>query len=262
MIPRKSRILTKLSEGSSCSCLKINLSDPRVVEICGLSGIDAVWICGEHVANDWLNLENQIRAARVHRMDALVRVPKGSYSDYIKPLEAGANGIIVPNVTTAEEAKQIVQMTRFHPRGTRALDGGNYDGAFATIPVEEYIGQSNETQLVILQIESPEGIENLDAIAAVEGYNFLFFGPGDYSHKIGMPGQLDHEEIHKARQAVLEAARKNGKYVITTGVSLENSLESPPQVYITGSDVIALGEYCQKRQNAFLEGSGVTPTRV
>ena len=80
---------------------KINLADPRVIEIVGQAGLDAVWLCNEHVPNDWLNLENMIRAARLHDMDALVRVDKGSYGDFIKPLEAGAAGIIVPHVESA-----------------------------------------------------------------------------------------------------------------------------------------------------------------
>ncbi len=93
--------------------------------------MDAVWLCTEHVPNDWLSLENQIRAARIHDVDALVRVGRGSYSDYIRPFEAGAAGIIVPHVANEEEARQIVEWVRFHPAGKRALDGGNVDGNFA-----------------------------------------------------------------------------------------------------------------------------------
>ncbi|MBC7367099.1 MAG: aldolase, partial [Undibacterium sp.] len=88
MKTRVSRVLKLLREGQLPTTLKINLSDPRVIEIAGLSGVDAVWLCTEHVPNDWLSLENQIRAARVHNIDTLVRVGRGSYSDYIRPFEA------------------------------------------------------------------------------------------------------------------------------------------------------------------------------
>src|SRR5688572_10487375 len=108
---RPSRVLRKIRQGELATMAKINLADPRIIEIAGHAGIDAVWLCNEHVPNDWINLENMIRAARLHDMDALVRVAKGSYGDFIKPLEAGAAGIIVPHVSSAEEARAIVEMT-------------------------------------------------------------------------------------------------------------------------------------------------------
>ena len=121
---RSSRVLKLLREGQFPTVLKMGLSDSRVIEIAGLSGVDAVWLCNEHVPNDWLNLENQIRAARLHNIDTLVRVSRGSYSDYIRPFEADATGIIVPHVASKEEARQIVEWVRFHPIGKRALDIG------------------------------------------------------------------------------------------------------------------------------------------
>ena len=90
MTLRPSRVLQRLRAGELPTVLKINLADPRVIEIAGLSGVDAVWLCNEHVPNDWIGLENQIRAARIHNVDTLVRVARGSYSDYIRPLEADA----------------------------------------------------------------------------------------------------------------------------------------------------------------------------
>lgn len=262
MIPKESRILQRLAKGKTCSCFKVNLSDPRIVEIAGLSGVDSIWLCNEHVANDWLNLENQVRAARLYGMDALVRVAKGSYSEYIKPLELGATGLIIPNVTSAREAREIVDMTRFHPLGHRAMDGGNCDGDFAFLPPKEYIEHSNRNQILILQIESPEGLEQVDEIAAVEGYQFLFFGPGDYSHKIGLPGEIHHPRVQEAREQVAAAAARHGKWLFHTGITLEQCPTNVPQVFIIGSDVTALGEVCRQRQNSFSEGAKLPATPV
>jgi len=127
---RPSRILRQLRANRFVSTMKLNLTDPRIAEIVGISGIDALWLCQEHVPGDWVNLEHAIRAARLHDVDTLVRVAKGSYSDYIRPFEAGATGIVVPHVESEAEAKKIVEWTRFHPIGKRALDGGNTDGAY------------------------------------------------------------------------------------------------------------------------------------
>ena len=93
-----------------------------------------------------------------------------------------------PHVKTAEEARHIVEMTRFQPLGRRAVDGGNTDGRYCQIPMAEYMAHSNSERLLIFQIECPEALENVEAIAAVPGYEMLLFGPGDFSHLIGKAG--------------------------------------------------------------------------
>ena len=246
---RSSRVLKLLREGHLPTVLKINLSDPRVTEIAGLSGVDAVWLCNEHVPNDWLGLENQIRAARVHNIDTLVRVGRGSYSDYIRPFEADATGIIVPHVASAQEARQVVEWVRFHPVGKRALDGGNTDGQFCLVPVEDYIRHSNTERVVILQIESPEALENVEKIAAVPGFDGLLFGPGDFSHRIGKAGQLDAPEVGAARKRVAAACTKNGKFAMTAGLiaPLPELVQEGYRVVGIGADVLAISGYIKQR---------------
>ncbi len=249
MKARASRILRKLREGGIPTTLKLNLSDPRVAEIAGLSGADAVWLCTEHVANDWIGLENQIRAARIHDLDTIVRVGRGSYSDYIRPLESDATGIIVPHVSSADDARQIVEWTRFHPLGKRALDGGNTDGQFCQLPIEDYIRHSNTERIIILQIESPEALENVEAIAAVPGFDALLFGPGDFSHRIGKPGQLDANEVVAARKRVASAAHQHGKFAMTAGLiaPFESLIAEGYRIFNIGADVVGLGSYFKQR---------------
>ena len=239
---RSSRLQKILRENRLPTVLKINLSDPRVIEIAGLCGVDAVWLCNEHVPNDWLALEGQIRAARLHDMDALVRVGRGSYSDYIRPFEAGATGIIVPHVANQEEARQIVAWIRFHPQGQCALDGGNIDGQFCLVPTRDYLEHSNRERLIILQIESPEALEKVEEIAAVPHFNGILFGPGDFSHRIGKVGQLNDPEVVAARQRVGAACRKNGKFAMTAGLiaPLPELVAEGYRVINIGADVVAL----------------------
>lgn len=246
---RSSRVLKLLRDGQLPTVLKINLSDPRVIEIAGLSGVDAVWLCTEHVPNDWLGLESQIRAARVHNIDTLVRVGRGSYSDYIRPFEADATGIIVPHVATEQEARQIVEWVRFHPVGKRALDGGNTDGQFCLVPLADYITHSNSERVVILQIESPEALENVEAIAAVAGYDGILFGPGDFSHRIGKAGDLDAPEVVAARKRVAAACRKHGKFAMTAGLiaPLPELVAEGYRVIGIGADVVGIGGYVKQR---------------
>jgi 4-hydroxy-2-oxoheptanedioate aldolase len=246
---RSSRVLRRWREDQLPAVLKINLSDPRVIEIAGLCGADAVWLCNEHVPNDWIGLENQIRAARIHDIDSFVRVARGSYSEYIRPFEADATGIIVPHVSSAEEAARIVEWVRFHPVGRRALDGGNSDGQFCRVPISDYIQHSNAERVVILQIESPQALENVEAIAAVPGFNGLLFGPGDFSHLIGKAGQIGDPEVVAARRRVGAAARKHGKFAMSAGLiaPLPELVEEGYRVVGIGADVVGLNQYVSQR---------------
>jgi 4-hydroxy-2-oxoheptanedioate aldolase len=248
---RPSRILRLLRAHQFPTVLKANLSDPRVLEIAGLCGTDAVWLCNEHVPNDWIALENQIRAARLHNVDTLVRVTRGSYSDYIRPLEADATGIIVPHVTSAAEAREIVAYVRFHPVGKRALDGGNVDGRFCLLPLQDYIDHSNQERILILQIESPEGLEHVEDIAAVPGFNGLLFGPGDYSHRLGKPGQVGAPEVIAARKRVAAAACAHGKFAMAAGLiaPFAELVEEGHGVFGIGADVVGLANYITERVN-------------
>lgn len=246
---RPSRILRLIREGQLPTVLKINLADPRVVEAAGACGVDAVWLCNEHVPTDWSGLENQIRAARVHNIDSIVRVSRGSYSDYVRPLEAGATGIMVPHVTSVAEARQIVEWVRFHPVGKRALDGGNIDGQFCLIPLNDYLHHSNTERFVIFQIESPEALENVEAIAAVPGFDGLLFGPGDFSHRIGNAGQMDAPEVVAARKRVAAAALKHGKFAMAAGLiaPLADLVAEGHRVIGIGADVIGITTYVKQR---------------
>ena len=249
MTTRPSRVLARLRAQQLPTVFKINLSEPRVIEIAGLSGVDAVWLCTEHVPNDWIGLENQIRAARIHNIDTLVRVGRGSYSDYIRPLEADATGIIVPHVANADEARQIVDWVRFHPIGKRAMDGGNIDGKFCILPLDEYIRHSNHERVIVLQIESPEALEHVEAIAAVPGFDAILFGPGDFSHRIGKPGQINDPQVVAARKRVAKAARAAGKYAMSAGLiaPFPALIAEGYQIFNVGADVIGLAGYIRDR---------------
>jgi 4-hydroxy-2-oxoheptanedioate aldolase len=250
---RRSRILREIRSGQCPVSLKLNLADPRIVELAGLAGFSAVWICNEHVGNDWFNLENQVRAAKLYDMDSIVRVEKGSYSDYVKPFEADATAIMVPHITTAEEARHVVEMTRFHPLGRRAMDGGNVDGAYCHVPLNQYMQHSNTERVLIFQIESPEALENVEKIAAVPGFDALLFGPGDFSHLVGKAGQIGDPIVVAARKRVATVARANGKFAFAPGMMASREMleQEGYQMFNLGADVIGLGQYAKTLVSSF-----------
>ena len=249
---RKSQVLQKLRSGLTVSCFKVNIPDPRVAEIVALAGFDCVWVDQEHIGQDWSQLAANIWATKSRDTDIVVRVARGGYSDYIKPLELDATGIMVPHVTSVEDAKKVIRITRFHPLGRRPLDGGNNDGAYTMMDFNEYIESANRDRFIILQIEDPEPLEQLDEIAALEGFDMLFFGPGDFSQGIGAIGQWDHPEINRARKLVAETARKHGKFAGTVGspANLQELHALGYQFVSTGADVVGLAQYCKEMLNA------------
>ena len=241
---RPSKVLKKLRAGEVVNSIKLNLADARAAEIAAMCGADSVWLDLEHVPNTLHDIENQVRAAKIYDCDAIVRVKRGSYSDLICPLEMDATGIMVPHVMSAEEAKDIAWRTRFQPIGRRPMDGGNADGAYCGIPVEEYMAQANSERFVILQIEDPEALDELDDMAKVDGIDMLLFGPGDFSHSIGVPGQINHPDVQDAYKLVANACKRNGKFAgcAAPWSQLEKYVAMGFQFIGSGADVIALSE--------------------
>lgn len=242
---RPSRVLKKMRAGEVATCVKLNLADPIVSEIAALAGFDCVWLDAEHLPHTTEQIQNHIRAAKMHDVDTLVRVQRGSYSDMIHPLEMDGTGIMVPHLMSLEEAKKVAYYTKFHPVGRRPLDGGYTDGAYCMISPEEYIKQANEQRFVIVQIEDPEPLDELEEIAKLDGIDMLFFGPADFSQGIGTPVKWDNPKIAETRKRVAEVARKYGKFAGTPGGvgNFDELAEMGYQFISVGADVVGLGDY-------------------
>jgi len=244
---RKSRVLRQLRAGHVVNCFKTNLADVRVTEIAARHGFDCVWTDTEHVPNDWSVIEGQVFAAKSYDVDLLCRCARGPYSNYIRPLEMDATGIMVPHVMGLQDAREIVSMTRFQPVGRRPVDGGNADSAYCSIPFDAYLEQANKERFVILQIEDPEPLGELEAIAELEGYDLILFGAADFSHSIGVPGQMDHPLVVETRKRIAEVANKYGKYAgAVGGAGNRQELIDMGYTFISmGADVVGLSQYCR-----------------
>ncbi len=242
---RTSRVREKLSLNKPVLCTKINTQDPVVVDLIGLAGFDCVWICREHVPLDGDRLAHLIRAASLNGLDSMVRIARFGYSSYIHPLELGASGIMVPHCLSAGEARQVVRMTRFYPLGRRGLDGGNTDGDYCMVPVEDYTRHANANTFVVLQIEDPEAVEQIDEIAGVDGVDVLFVGPGDLAHAVGVPGKPADPTVQKSIERVALACEKHGRAwgLPVNGENVERYLEMGARFCSAGADVLGLQDY-------------------
>ncbi len=242
---RPSRVLAKMRAGGVAVSAKSNLTDPRVTEIMALCGFDCVWHCMEHVPNSIHDIENCVRAAAMYDVDSVVRVRRGSYSDHVLPLEMNATGIMVPHIMSLEDAKKVVWNTRFHPIGRRAWDGGNADGAYCMIPPLDYIEQANRERFVIVQIEDPEVLDDLEEIAKLDGIDCIFYGAGDFSQGIGHPAEFDHPKITDTRKRIADVCKKYGKFagaMASTG-NFQEMVDMGYQFLNVGADVVGLGDY-------------------
>lgn len=250
---RPSRVLRKIREGKVARVLKLNTSDAKVAEIFAASQPDALWTCQEHVSGSIETIEHQIRAAKLYDVDMIVRVARGSYSDYIRPLEADATAVMVPHVMNVDDARRVRDMTKFAPLGKRALDGGNNDALFTRVGLADYLETANRERFALYQIEDPEAVDHLEAIAEMDGVDCLFFGPGDYSLAIGVPGQLQHEEIKAVRRRIAEVARKHGKIAATvcSRDQIKDYADMGYNLLSVGADVVALAQYADASMEAF-----------
>ncbi|WP_135553878.1 HpcH/HpaI aldolase family protein [Paenibacillus cymbidii] len=242
---RRSRVLEKLRAGEVALCIKLNLADSRVAEIAALAGFDCIWTDREHVANDWNVIEKMVMAAKMHDVDTVVRVDRGGYSDYVRPLELDATAIMVPHVMSLEDARAVVKTTKFHPLGMRPIDGGNADGAYTRLDFMEYLRVANEQRFNILQIEDVEPLDELEEIIKLPGLDMIFFGPGDFTQSIGEPGNFTHPKLLETRKRIGELAAKHGKFAGTVG-GLGNAEELIGLGYrfiSLGADVVALSGY-------------------
>jgi len=242
---RPSKVLERIRNGYVATCTKINTYDSRVVSIASMAGFDCVWVDLEHVPNSIQDIEKMILASKAYDTDILTRVKRGSYSDLIHPLEADSTGIMVPHVMSLLDAKTIQYYTKFHPVGRRPLDGGNADGLYAMKDAKEYMEFANEQRFIVLQMEDPEPIKELNQICALPGADMIFFGPADFSQGIGTPCDWNNPKIAETRKLVAKTAREDGKIAGTVGsVNNMDELISEGYNFISvGADVVGIGEY-------------------
>jgi len=182
---------------------------PVAVEVTVQAGLDFLCIDWEHaqIARD--AIENMVRAADVHGVPAMVRVPGHAPEAIAAALDSGARGVLVPRVSTAAQAKAAVRATRYPPLGERGVGPGRAAGYGYRIP--EYLGAANAQTVLAVQVETAEGLANADAIAATEGIDVVFVGPGDLSVSIDAMGPAGAKKLGKAIDTIIAAALAHGK---------------------------------------------------
>jgi 4-hydroxy-2-oxoheptanedioate aldolase len=198
------------------------LPSPDVVEIMGMAGFDYVIIDTEHSPKCWENVANMIRAARLHDMDALVRVAENTPKSILAALEVGADGIVVPFVQSAADVDSAVRSMNYAPKGdrgtctlTRAAHYGALRGEFVA-----HAQKQNDNLMLIAQIEDQAGVDNIEEILACHpGLDAFFIGRADLASSIGKPGMAAAPEVLELTDRLISTAR-NHRNKVPSGIGL------------------------------------------
>lgn len=185
----------------------ITMSDPSVLEIAAYAGFDFVRIDCEHFLYSAETLVSMIGLANTMGLAVHVRV--GSVSEITRVLEAGADGVIVPHISTREAAIEAVKAVKFAPLGERGMYNGYRCMKYGKIPAADYLKQANESVLLTVQIEDKEALDNIDAILSVEGIDMVSSGKSDLSQSLGHLGEANHPEVLAAEEYIAKKAMEH-----------------------------------------------------
>lgn len=181
---RQSKILSRVREGKPAKLCCLGHVVPAFVKHAAHFGYDGVWLDTEHRAMTDREIQSMLALFHLYDIDCMLRVPTREKARLYRYLEDGATGLMIPHVNTAEEAHSLAQSVKFPPLGDRGLDGAGLDCGFMVEDRQAYLDAANNETFLILQLETPQAIENVEAIAAVPGVDGLFVGTGDLGFRI------------------------------------------------------------------------------
>ena len=206
-------IKERLSEGQIVRVMfQGAFASPKLVEATArFADVHAIWFDQEHSGLTHPQLELLLLAGRAAGLDTFVRVAPTDYGTIMRPMEAGAGGIMAAQIRTVEQVQQIVQWAKYPPQGVRGLFRGNVEAGFGSADLNQHVEQANRQRWLAIQIETPEAVDAVEAIVAVDGVDCLFVGPGDLACTLGVPGQPMHPRCIAALEKVSTAVREAGK---------------------------------------------------
>lgn len=235
---RKNPVKAKLQRGEPTFGTWLSLGDLYATRVLARMGWDWLTLDLEHSAIDWSQATMLFGAIADAGCVPLARVPEGSHVLIKRVLDAGAWGIVVPMVDTVEQGKAAIAAAKYPPQGNRSVGGGMHAMNFGATAAD-YYQQANDEILVVLQTESPTGIENAEAIYSLPGCDAIFIGPNDLKFQMRTPDGTDPTpEAHEAAiQKVIEVGKKVGTPTGIHSMDPHDALERAKQ----GMQFIAMG---------------------
>lgn len=207
------RIKQALRQGQSVIGTMIaELRQPSVVQLLANAGFDFVLIDNEHGAFNIETIADLSRMAVYVGVTPIVRVPDLAYPYIAQSLDAGAQGIMAPRISTAAQVREVVQMMKYPPLGVRGSALSRGYTRFKGGPVVEAMAAANEETLLIIQVETRGAVDNIEEIVSTPGVDVTLIGPNDLSIALGVPDQQNHPDMQAAIQKMMAACQRHGVY--------------------------------------------------
>ena len=220
--------------------LYIQSPDPIVVEMAKAAGFDFIRLDNEHILFDYSQIKELLRVAALLQMPCQIRV--SDLTDVTKLLDAGATGIVVPDVNSPERARMAVSLTKYHPLGARGVYNlpapvGRYLTAAGYGSFDEYVKAANDIVTLTIQVEDVKAAECIDEIVSTPGVDMIASGKGDISQSVGKPGKTDDPEVVEFEKLLIRKAIEHGK----APVMLARNPEYVSEMLKTGVKVFTAG---------------------
>lgn len=236
---RSNKTKRKLQVGEPVLGAMMNIPAPALVELSGYAGFDFVFIDCEHGAIGIESLTEMVRAADNHDLTPIVRVPRNTPDVISTVLDIGAQGIIVPGVSTSNDAEHAVRSAKYSPLGMRGVGNGRVRGYGQLMSVKEFVPKANAETMVVAILEHIDVVENLDAILDVGGLDVFIVGSNDLSQSMGLfepamssrrhglqwpppaykstslVGQTDDPRVEEARNLIIDGVLAAGRIMGT-----------------------------------------------
>ena len=242
----------KLSAGKLVLCMGLRQArSPDIAMIAAECGFDAIYADMQHSPLSLETVSAICVGALGLGLTPLVRPPSHAADAISRALDGGAQGVIMPDVNDAAQARSIVDHGRFPPLGHRSVMGATPALGYRALPLGEINQTLNAETLVVVMLETPQGIANADEIAAVPGVDVVLIGSNDLCTGLGIPGQLRHPKLREAYEAAARACKKHGKTLGVGGIRGDLELQRDlvrmgARFIIAGSDTNYLAAAARK----------------
>lgn len=251
----KNTFKASIAEGRQQIGLWSSLASHISTEVIAGSGFDWILLDMEHSPNDLADIYVQLQAIMESRTQAVIRMPSDDPIAIKRILDTGAQSLMIPNVEDAEQAARVVAATRYAPRGVRGFSQAPRAARFGRVP--DYHARCEAEICVILQVESQKALDNIEAIAAVEGVDSLFVGPGDLSTSLGYLGKQGHPDVVEVIEKTIGRIKATGKAcgILTGDETLARRYIAAGTAYTAvGSDMTILARATEALAAKFKQG--------
>jgi 2-keto-3-deoxy-L-rhamnonate aldolase RhmA len=251
--PRPSRYRNALKEGAPPLCMWVTLQSTNLIELAAAHGLDTVIIDQEHTTSELDVVRDQIRVAQLGGVTALVRPPSVDPHTVGRILDAGADGIVFPGVSSVEDAQKAAAAVRYPPRGTRGWAGTHArhvrwnsslvspEGAAVLSP--EFVAAADDSIASVFMVESVSGLEQLEDILEVGTPDAVIFGVGDFLLEV----EFDRARVAQAKQQIYETCRRHNVGIALSIAPPDEQPYYPGCFFFAGVDAAITSEAIRER---------------